>query len=281
MENIRVSVIMPCYNDGQYLQEAIDSLCLQENSFVELLIIDDGSDDNQTCRIIEEIACERIRILRTNHQGPSFARNEGIRAARGEYILPLDADDRIEHEYINKAMQILESNSKVGVVYCHADLFGAAQGPWMLPEYSFERMLIENLVFVTAMFRKADWEAVGGYRTDMKDGLEDYDFFIGMLAHGKDIVQIPEVLFHYRIKHKSRTTEFLKDPESVKRAFENIYEHHRAFYQEHADLYMRLLRNEIIQQRHEKEKLMQLNGWMDRLRKIPVIKWIGRKLLGR
>ena len=278
---IKVSIIMPCYNDGQYLMEAIESVALENNKDTEVIIIDDGSDDGKTPQILSGIAHERIHVLHTEHVGPSAARNTGIAQAQGCYILPLDADDRIEACYISQAATVLDQGAHVGAVYCHADLFGQASGPWKLPDYSFERMLVENLVFVTAMFRKADWETVGGFRTDMKDGLEDYDFFMGILALGREIVQLPEVLFHYRIKKKSRTTSFVRDQEAVKRAFANVYEHHKAFYQEHAALYANLLRNELIQEKYEKERLMQMNGWMLKLKQIPLVNWLGKKILRR
>lgn len=281
MNEISISVIMPCYNDGQYIEEAIASLQMEKHPDVEVIIIDDGSDDSVTKTVLDKVVSKRIRLLHTHHNGPSCARNEGIRAAKGTYILPLDADDRIEHAYLDKAKAVLEKNPQCGVAYCKADLFGEASGPWMLAPYSFERMLVESLVFVTAMFRKTDWEAVGGFRTDMKDGMEDYDFFIGILALEKNIIQLDEVLFHYRIKKKSRTTEFVRDAEAVRRAFRSVYEHHQAFYDKHSRLYACLLRDEIVRQRMEIERLMHMTGWIARLKRIPLLRWIGKKMIGR
>jgi len=281
MNEISISVIMPCYNDGQYIEEAIASLQMEKHPDVEVIIIDDGSDDSVTKTVLDKVVSERIRLLHTHHNGPSYARNAGIREAKGTYILPLDADDRIEHAYLDKAKAVLEKNPQCGVVYCKADLFGEASGPWMLAPYSFERMLVESLVFVTAMFRKTDWEAVGGFRTDMKDGMEDYDFFIGILALEKNIIQLDEVLFHYRIKKKSRTTEFVRDAEAVRRAFRSVYEHHQAFYDKYSRLYACLLRDEIVRQRMEIERLMHMTGWIARLKRIPLLRWIGKKMIGR
>lgn len=245
---IEVSVIMPCFNDGQYIQDAVDSVNLAKNENTEIIIIDDGSTDDKTKYILEQVRHERIRVLHCDRMGPSAARNKGISSAYGDYILPLDADDRIESTYINKALKILKENSRVGVVYCYADLFGKEKGRWRLPDYSFDRMLVDNIVFVTALFRKDDWNKVGGYRTDMKFGLEDYDFFLSMLEIEKDIYQIPEVLFHYRIKKKSRTTAFMSNKEQVKETYRKIYEYHRVFYQKHAEKHAMLLRNELIDQ---------------------------------
>lgn len=249
MKGIEVSVIMPCFNDGQYLLDAIKSVNINENTQVEIVIVDDGSTDEKTQQILKQVSHERIRVLHSDHAGPSAARNEGIEHAYGDYILPLDADDKIESTYINKAVEILKENSRIGVVYCYADLFGKAKGRWKLPDYSFERMLVDNIVFVTALYRKEDWKKVGGYRTDMKFGLEDYDFFLSMLEMEKSIYQIPEVLFHYRIKRRSRTTAFISDKEQVKETYRMLYEHHDLFYQKHAGQYAMLLRNELIEQK--------------------------------
>lgn len=281
MTTTDVSIVMPCYNDGRYIREAIDSVRLSEHPNVEIIVIDDGSDDAETKAVLSGLADKQIRVLHTAHIGPSGARNEGIRQAAGEYILPLDADDRIDAAYLSEAMALLKERSEVGVVYCHAELFGEKSGCWELPDYSFERMLVENLVFVTAMFRKADWETVGGFRTDMKEGMEDYDFFIGMLELGKTIEQLPGTYFFYRIKKKSRTTEFLRDPEAVKRAFHQIYEHHAAFYQAHAQDYAEALRNELIQQKYEKERILHSLGVLNRIREFGPVRKFARKLLGR
>ena len=281
MAEIDVSIVMPCYNDGQYIREAIDSVRLAENPNVEVIVINDGSDDGATNTVLGSLAGERIRVLHTEHIGPSGARNAGIRQAGGRYILPLDADDRIDAAYIPAAMALLEENPGIGVAYCHAELFGEKTGRWALPDYSFERMLVENLVFVSAMFRKSDWEAVGGFRTDMKEGMEDYDFFIGILALGRTIVQLPETYFFYRIKKKSRTTEFLMDQEAVRRAFHQIYEHHAAFYQAHAQCYAEALRNELIVQKAEKEQILRSLGWLNRIRSFAPAKALARKLIGR
>lgn len=271
---VEVSVIMPCFNDGLYIHEAIQSVDLKRNEQTEIIIIDDGSTDSLTRSILSQIHGDRIRVIHADHGGPSAARNLGIENALGSYILPLDADDCIEAEYIEKALSVLKNDSKIGVVYCHADLFGQETGPWKLPDYSFDRMLVQNLVFVTAMFRKEDWAAIGGFRSDMKYGMEDYDFFIGMLASGKEIYQLPEVMFHYRIKNISRTTAFLKESSHVKEAFQQIYEHHQDFYQRYAKQYACILRKELIQEQYEKQRLIHANRVILRIKKFAPINWL-------
>ena len=140
-----VSVIMPCYNDGRYIKEAIDSLRRQTYSNFELIIVDDGSDDSETVSILSTLNDGKTTVLHTNHLRPAGARNYGIERARGKYILPLDSDDTIEPTYLEKAVNVLETQPDIGVVYCQADLFGEKSGRWELPDYSRRAMLLDNI----------------------------------------------------------------------------------------------------------------------------------------
>ena len=139
-----VSVIMPCYNDGRYIKEAIDSLRRQTYSNFELIVVDDGSDDSETVSILSTLNDGKTTVLHTNHLRPAGARSYGIERARGKYILPLDSDDTIEPTYLEKAVNVLETQPDIGVVYCQADLFGEKSGRWELPDYSRRAMLLDN-----------------------------------------------------------------------------------------------------------------------------------------
>jgi len=254
----KVSVIMPCYNDGEFIREAVASVFAQTYPCIELIIIDDGSE-KPTKKILKEISGKTgCILLESEHKGPSEARNIGIREASGTYILPLDADDEILPAYIEKAVQIMEENPDTGAVYCHAELFGEEQGRWNLPEYSFERMLVGNIVFVTALFRKKDWEAVGGFKTNMKHGLEDYDFWLSILEQNKTIYQLPEVLFRYRKKKKSRTTSLTGDKETVRQAYGTIYENHKKFFRKNWYLFIKGIGKRCLDKNFVKQKLSNL-----------------------
>lgn len=244
----RVSVIMPCHNDGATMEEAVDSLRKQTWSNIELIIIDDGSDDGTTTQVIQNLQYEPKMILHTDHVGPSAARNKGIAAATGDFILPLDADDLIEPGYIETAMNIMVVRPEVGIVYCHADLFGEASGPWELADYSLKAELLDNCIFVTSLFRKADWEAVGGFCEDFKAGMEDYDFWLSIIGLGREVVQLPETLFHYRIKPASRTTRFMHSYADVQETYVRLYQRHRDFYAQHMDEYCMEMRRVLIDQ---------------------------------
>lgn len=242
-----VSIIIPCYNDGKYLYEAIESALSQTYPSVEIVVINDASTDPLTIEVLDYISHPRITVCHNpKNLHLSGARNKGISLAKGKYILPLDADDKIDESYVKKAVQIIEGDISIGVVYCRANLFGLKDGLWDLPDYSFEHMLKGNIVFAASLFRKGDWEKIGGYSEDLKAGLEDYDFWLSILALGKEIYQIPEVLFHYRIKESSMTTELAADLPMTKQAYEQIYLRHPDFYDKHRDKYAKVLRDAVL-----------------------------------
>lgn len=274
----KVSVIMPCYNDGAYIKEAIESVKKQTYPNIELIVIDDGSDDEKTIDILNELGDEVV-LLHTNHLKPAGARNYGIEKASGKYILPVDSDDTIDETYIQKAVEIIESNSDVGVVYCEADLFGEKSGRWDLPKYSFEMMLLDNIVFVTSLFYKSDWEKVGGYNTLMKSGMEDYDFWLSILNLGRKIYQIPEVLFHYRIKPASRTTGFQSDYCQIQETYRQIYDNHKDFYEKNAEEYAKVLRDALIEQIALKNKYASYVEKARSYMKYPIIGRIIKKII--
>lgn len=275
-----VSVIMPCYNDGLYIKDAISSVQQQTYSYVELIIIDDGSNDAETIKTIQEFSTEDwIRVLHTNHLGPAAARNAGINVAVGMYILPVDADDIIEPTYIEKAVEILDKSANIGVVYCYAELFGEKKGRWELPDYEFKKMLLDNIIFVTALFRKCAWIKAGGFNVEMKNGMEDYDFWLSMLELGYDIYQIPEVLFRYRIKPISRTSKFINSYADVQATYRQIYFNHLEFYQKHHQEYALVLRESLIDKIFLCTAMEKSVAIINKCTKIPILKKILKRFI--
>jgi Predicted glycosyltransferases len=238
---------MPCYNDGEYIRDAIAALDRQSYRDFELIIIDDASDAAETIRAIADLKRENTIKLHTNRLGPAGARNQGIEAASGNYILPMDADDTIEPSYIEKAVQALEKTERVGIVYSKADFFGERSGPWALPPYSIEEMLMGNIIFACAMFKRADYIKVGGYRQSLGAGLEDYDLWLSLIENGAEVYQIPETLFHYRIKPVSRSSRFDENGEIANRVYDEIYAHHRALYLNHIDSFLAFMRRRYLE----------------------------------
>jgi glycosyltransferase involved in cell wall biosynthesis len=204
MTNALVSIIIPCYNQAQYLAEALESVLNQTHQAWECIIINDGSPDNT-----EEVALEwckkdtRIKYLKKENAGLSAARNSGIAIAQAEFILPLDADDKLGCNYISLALKEFELDVTVKVVYCKALKFGEEEGLLSLVPYSLYNLSRNNMIFPSAMFRKKDWTRVGGYEVDMIYGWEDWEFWIAVLKNGGNVKRIDEVCFYYRIKSVS------------------------------------------------------------------------------
>lgn len=203
--NAIVSIIVPCYNQAQYLDEALESVLNQTYQNWECIIVNDGSSDNT-----EEVAEKwvekdvRFQYFFKENEGVSSARNLAIGHAIGEFILPLDADDRIGSNYINLAIKVFERDSALRLVYCKAEYFGDKIGPWNLQPFSISDLARLNMIFCSAIYRKKDWELAGGYDIKMIYGIEDWEFWIAILKDGGKVFCLETVEFYYRIKEVSR-----------------------------------------------------------------------------
>lgn len=229
-----VSVVIPCYNQGEYLADALDSVLAQSYREFEIIVVNDGSTDPGTRALLDGLERPMTRVLHTANQGLAAARNNGIRESRGDYILPLDADDRIAPGYLEKAVAVLDSSPEVGFVYSLAKLFGARRGMFYLNDATLADMLLDSRVFCSAMFRKADWERGGGYNSNMRHGWEDWDFWLSLLELGKTPHLIPEVLFHYRVKRVSMIRSMT--PEQRLAMHMQLFDNHRELYVRNMEL---------------------------------------------
>ena len=227
-----ISVIVPCYNQAQYLDECLQSVLDQTYTDWECIIVNDGSPDHT-----EEIAKKwvekdaRFRYLSKENGGLSSARNAGIEIAKGEWILPLDADDKIGERYLELAEKEFENDYTV--IYCEAELFGNEIGKWHLPEFSLENLAKKNCIFCSAFYKKEDWKKVNGYDINMIYGLEDYEFWISLLKNEKKntVKKLPQTLFYYRVKENSMLTN-LKS-ERINKMFNYISKKHTDFFLEY------------------------------------------------
>lgn len=269
-----VSVVIPCFNDYKYIAYAVESIYNQSETNLELIIVDDGSNlaTKKTLRALLK-KNEFILISQENY-GQSKARNEGIKAAKGEYILVLDSDDFFEPSFSSKALKILSNSENTKIVTCHARRFidGTEEYDIHMPHGGeVKDILFINGALGSVMFRKKDWELVRGYDENMKSGFEDWEFYIRLLKNGGVIHVIPEVLFNYRMKKESTSTRANKIKHEL---FYFIYEKHKELYLKHSDALINYLLSRI--EREEKEKLKNLNRIEFRIGK--AILWPLRKL---
>ena len=237
-KSVLVSVIIPCYNQGEFLEECLTSVFASSYKLVEVIVVNDGSTDN-TKSIIDELQNKfTFQVIHQENKGLAETRNLGIRVANGKYILPLDSDDKIGQTYIENAFKTLELNLNIGIVYCKALLFGEKQGEWVLPNYSFEQILTQNLIFNCALFRKEDYDKTKGYNSNMKEGWEDWDFWLSLIELGLEVECLEEVGFYYRIRNNSMVRSLNKEKNDRLR---------KQIYINHLDLYLNHFNNPINQ----------------------------------
>jgi glycosyltransferase involved in cell wall biosynthesis len=205
-----VSVIMPCYKQAHYLKEAVASVVAQTFSDWELIIVNDGSpDDTNTVahRLIAENPQRRIRLLEKKNGGLAHARNAGIRAANGAYILPLDSDDKIDPIMLEKTVALLDSRPDIAVAYTNITHFGAVDRTLEAADFDFKAICIENQLNYCSLYRRELWEWAGGYKSNMIWGYEDWDFWVTCGELGLKPQRIPLALLLYRIKDSSMLAE--------------------------------------------------------------------------
>jgi glycosyl transferase family 2/glycosyl transferase-like sugar-binding protein len=210
--NQTVSVVIPCFNYGHYLAECLDSALSQTYPHVEVIVVDDGSTDN-TAQIVARYS--GVRYIHQSNSGLSAARNAGIRASRGQYIQPLDADDKLAPTSIEKCVALLDG-ADIAVpgqqeFEASRHFYGRATWRMELPDF-----LSGNRIHCASMYRRKAWEQVGGYDERMLDGYEDWDFWIRIISAGYSKIRvIDEPLFLYRVHADSMLRNMLHKKESV------------------------------------------------------------------
>ncbi len=228
----KVSVIIPCYNKEKYVNDAVESAICQTYKNVEIVCVNDGSEDN-SLKVLEELKEKYPTIVLINekiNKGVIQARNSGIDIAKGEYILPLDADDTIEPTYVEKCVKILNENSDIGIVYCKAQIIGKTKRVWKLPSFNKSDFLYGNCIFCTAMFRKSDFIKAGKYKSYMNEGPEDWDLWLSFQEIGLKPYRIPEILFNYRVQKRGSRSEITKKTADIWRY--NMFINHLDLYLE-------------------------------------------------
>ena len=225
---VKISVIIPCYNQKDYIAECLESVLNQTYTDYEIIVINDGSKD-KSLSVIEQYAQKypnKISVIDQENQGVIVARNNGIKQSKGIYIYPLDGDDKIAPTCLEKLCQSMDKN-KGDIIYSKVHYFGNKTGEFKtLPATCFN-MSLSNQVVVSALFRKCDWEKYGGYDECMKNGLEDWEFWLNFCEDNKKFYKVDEILFFYRITENSRNAI----PKHIQKELYNyIRKKHHQFY---------------------------------------------------
>lgn len=194
-----VSVVVPCYNGGRFLDGLMESLARQTFGDFETVIVDDGSRDEETLRKLTALS-GRARVIRQDNRGPSAARNTGIEHARAEIVAMLDCDDTVEPTYLAETVRVLQkAPPDVAMVFTHVRTAG---GQATVGRRYFNRfdLLFTNTVSVGLVVRKECWRAVGGYDETMREGYEDWDFSLRLADAGFHGIEVPKPLYVYYIR---------------------------------------------------------------------------------
>ena len=208
-----LSIVIPCYNHGKFLEETIASIISSTKKYMpEIIVVNDGSTDQKTLEVLKNIKNQGIYILHQKNQGLGRARNNGIIISKGKYILPLDSDNNTTYHYLNTAIDILENNSAISIVYGDAQYFGEKQTVWKNKTLDKKQMLISNHIDACAVYRKITWIKVNGYAEDMPYmGCEDWNFWLRCINVNEQFFYLEEVCFEYRVLENSMINSVKED----------------------------------------------------------------------
>lgn len=203
-----ISIIIPSYNQKEYLAEAIDS-ALAQTTRSEVIVIDDGSTDGSLA-IAQSYLPFKVKVVQQVNKGLASARNAGIMNATGDYILPLDADDLLKENCVERIIETIEK-TQAEIIAPSFHCFGLADQTVILMDSPvIEDFKLANRISYCSAIKKESLLEVGGYSPKMVEGYEDLHLWINLLTRGKKIVTIPEPLMFYRIKEVSMITEAKK-----------------------------------------------------------------------
>ncbi|MEK9196099.1 MAG: glycosyltransferase, partial [Patescibacteria group bacterium] len=211
-----VSIVIPCYNYADYVGEAIESALAQTQAPLEIIVINDGSTDH-SLDVIKEYK-DKVTIIDNENMGVIKTKNLGIEKARGEWIIFLDADDKLDPTYIEKTLRLARANNK-DIVYTDMMYFGAKNKVFKARPYSFGSLLDGNYINNSALHKKSFLQRVGGYKQEMKDGYEDWELNISMAEKKAKFGYLPKPLMFYRQHSESSQRNDIainKAPEIIK-----------------------------------------------------------------
>lgn len=226
---LRLSIIVPCFNSRAFLRETVASLVRQTLDALEIVFIDDGSTDD-TRALLEALIAQHperaMTLIAQPNAGVAAARNRAIAAARGAYILPVDADDLIAPTMAEACAAVLDAQPATSIVFCDREDFGELRGVYPAGQFELARLKYFNQIAYCSMFRRAVWEAVGGYRANV-DGFDDWDFWIAAAARGFRGHHIAAPLLRHR-RHRASYLGRIVD--GYERLFAQIIVNNREAY---------------------------------------------------
>jgi GT2 family glycosyltransferase len=224
--NDDVTVVIPCFDYGRFLGEAVASALAQEGGPPRVVVVDDGSGEEATLRAFEELP-SGVRLVRQARAGVAAARNAGAAVAETPLLLMLDADDRLRPGALTTLRAPLDADPGLWFAYGDAEFFGAWSGRLAFPDFDGYRLLHRSIVTATSLMRRDLFEAVGGFDVDLA-GYEDWDFYLGALERGFAGRRVPEIVLDYRRHETSRLAD---DRADYRRRYRAIRAKRAALYE--------------------------------------------------
>lgn len=250
-----VSIIIPAFNNESTIIETLESVENQTHKNHEILIVNDGSIDKTVEIVITHIKKKNLKniiLINQENSGPAAARNNGAKKATGDFLVFLDADDKLHPTYLEKALNVF-SDLTVEIVYSNTEFFDAQQGLWELKSYSIQNILTNNCIPIFAMIKKDTFFKVNMFDENLKFN-EDWDLWIKIIKENNNVYKIPETLFYYRKRKDSSSLSDNKDNNnSADLARLYIYNKHYTFYIENHLSLTELINNTFELKRYKKK----------------------------
>lgn len=231
--NPLVSIIIPCYNYGRFLHEAIESALAQTYNPIEIIVLNDGSTDNT----VEVASKYPVLLINQENQGAPKTFNRGVELSSGDFFIILSADDKLHPSFVEKTMAIMNSNKDIAFVYTHTILFGERNEYMYSREYDVETLKLTNYITGTALTRKDAFRSVGGFDTDLKC-LEDWDLWLSFAEKAFYGKLMPEPLLYYRQQTISRN---IASSKVIKQAVRKILKKHEGTLYKQKDFFRKLI----------------------------------------
>ncbi|MBE8722313.1 glycosyltransferase family 2 protein [Sphingobacterium pedocola] len=243
-----ISIVIPAYNVSRTISETIDSVLKQTFRNFEIIVVNDGSRDETEGVVINYANRFReVKLYNQENKGLPATRNEGFGFSKGNFVIFLDGDDKLDPRYIETCYQKFKKYPDLDLVYTDTLLFEAKEGIFDLPDYSYKQLLAGNCIPATAMIKADNFREVGMYDVSLKM-TEDWELWIRYLAKFPNVYQVKLPLFHYR---KRLSSDSMTDLNSMNNY--DISDLARLYiYQKHYNLF--------TQYGYGLEKLQQLIG---------------------
>ena len=216
-----ITIGIPCYKQAKYLPYAIES-ALSQTVPCEVIVVNDGSPD----ATLEVAGKYPVKVINQVNKGLSAARNTAIMNMTGDYFLPLDADDILQPNCVEKLQEVIDKTG-ADVVAPSFKAFGVSNGEVILTAFTVEDLKTANRLPYFCAIKKEVLQAIGGYSTRMTWGWEDYHLWFDIMKRGYKICTLPEVLVLYRTKEQSMIHEANAHAQEL---WEQIYKDHAELF---------------------------------------------------